>query len=42
LKGPCLYFEIRRQGKPQDPMHWISQSDNIVLLPEGHAKRKRE
>ena len=24
LKGPCLYFEIRRHGKPQDPMEWLS------------------
>lgn len=24
LKGPCLYFEIRKNGKPQDPMQWIS------------------
>lgn len=24
LKGPCLYFEIRHLGKPQDPMKWIS------------------
>lgn len=26
LKGPCLYFEIRRQGKPLNPMEWLSQS----------------
>ncbi|MGQ9694792.1 MAG: murein hydrolase activator EnvC family protein [Thermodesulfobacteriota bacterium] len=26
LKGPCLYFEIRRQGKPLNPLEWLSQS----------------
>jgi septal ring factor EnvC (AmiA/AmiB activator) len=25
LKGPCLYFEIRQHGKPQDPMEWLSR-----------------
>ena len=34
LKGPCLYFEIRYHGKPQDPMHWISPLDKVVFLPE--------
>jgi septal ring factor EnvC (AmiA/AmiB activator) len=27
LKGPCLYFEIRQNGKPQDPMEWLSHLD---------------
>ena len=27
LKGPCLYFEIRQHGKPQDPMEWLSHLD---------------
>jgi septal ring factor EnvC (AmiA/AmiB activator) len=40
LKGPCLYFEIRRQGKPQDPMEWISHLDRVVSLPEGNEKGK--
>ncbi len=34
LKGPCLYFEIRHQGKPQDPLQWISQLDKVVISPE--------
>ena len=38
LKGPCLYFEIRHYGKPQDPMHWISQLDKVVFLPEVNEK----
>lgn len=25
LKGPCLYFEIRRQGKPLNPLEWLAQ-----------------
>jgi len=33
LKGPCLYFEIRHQGKPQDPMDWISHLDKFAFLP---------
>ncbi len=35
LKGPCLYFEVRHQGKPQDPMDWISSSERVVSLSEG-------
>jgi septal ring factor EnvC (AmiA/AmiB activator) len=34
LKGPCLYFEIRHHGKPQDPLEWLSHSDRVVSLPE--------
>jgi septal ring factor EnvC (AmiA/AmiB activator) len=41
LRGPCLYFEIRYQGKPQDPMHWISHLDKVVFLPEGNEKGKK-
>jgi septal ring factor EnvC (AmiA/AmiB activator) len=41
LKGPCLYFEIRYQGKPQDPMQWIASLDKVVFLPEGNEKEKK-
>jgi septal ring factor EnvC (AmiA/AmiB activator) len=41
LKGPCLYFEIRYQGKPQDPMQWISPLNKVVLLPKGDEKGKK-
>ena len=41
LKGPCLYFEIRRHGKPQDPIEWLSHLDRIVSLPEENKKGKR-
>jgi septal ring factor EnvC (AmiA/AmiB activator) len=41
LKGPCLYFEIRHQGKPQDPMQWISPLDKGVFLSEGNNKAKK-
>ncbi len=41
LKGPCLYFEIRRHGKPQDPMEWLSHSDRVVSLPEDNKKGKK-
>lgn len=40
LKGPCLYFEVRHRGKPQDPMDWISSLEKVVSLPEG-AEGKR-
>lgn len=42
LKGPCLYFEIRRNGKPEDPMQWIPQLDKVVSLPEAKEKGKKE
>jgi septal ring factor EnvC (AmiA/AmiB activator) len=42
LKGPCLYFEIRRRGKPEDPMRWIPQLDRVVSLPEAKEKGKKE
>jgi murein hydrolase activator len=38
LKGSCLYFEIRHQGKPEDPMNWISHLDRIVSLPKGQEQ----
>ncbi|MDP2969842.1 MAG: peptidoglycan DD-metalloendopeptidase family protein [Deltaproteobacteria bacterium] len=41
LKGPSLYFEIRHQGKPQDPMDWISRPDKLALLPEGDESKKK-
>lgn len=41
LKGPSLYFEIRHQGKPQDPMDWISQPDKLALPPEGDESKKK-
>jgi murein hydrolase activator len=42
LKGPCLYFEIRHQGKPQDPLNWISNLDKVVSLPKESAIEKKE
>ena len=41
LKGPCLYFEIRHRGKPQDPLNWISPLDKIAFLPEGNGAEKK-
>jgi septal ring factor EnvC (AmiA/AmiB activator) len=41
LKGPCLYFEIRHRGKPQDPMEWLVHSDRFVSLPEENKKGKK-
>ena len=40
LKGPCLYFEIRHHGKPQNPMEWLSHLDRVVSLPEENRKGK--
>jgi septal ring factor EnvC (AmiA/AmiB activator) len=41
LKGPCLYFEIRHQGKPQDPMEWLSHLDRVASLSEENKKGKK-
>lgn len=41
LKGPSLYFEIRYQGKAQDPMDWISQPDKVASLPGGEGASKQ-
>jgi septal ring factor EnvC (AmiA/AmiB activator) len=35
LKGSCLYFEIRHQGKPEDPMDWISHLERVVSVRKG-------
>jgi septal ring factor EnvC (AmiA/AmiB activator) len=24
IRGPCLYFEIRHRGKPENPLEWLS------------------
>jgi septal ring factor EnvC (AmiA/AmiB activator) len=42
LKGPCLYFEIRNRGKPEDPTDWIPQLEKVVSLPEDKEKAKKE
>jgi len=41
LKGPCLYFEIRHRGKPQNPMDWIFHPEKAVSLHE-EPKRGRK
>ncbi len=41
LKGPCLYFEIRHQGKPQDPMEWLSQLDRVASLSQENKEGKK-
>jgi septal ring factor EnvC (AmiA/AmiB activator) len=41
LKGPCLYFEIRHHGKPQDPMEWLSHLERTVSVPEEAKKGKK-
>jgi len=28
IKGAGLYFEIRQQGKPQDPLIWLKKGGN--------------
>jgi len=44
LKGPCLYFEIRYHGKPQDPMDWIPHVDKhkVVSLPKRQPKERKD
>ena len=41
LKGPCLYFEVRHHGKPQDPMEWISNPERTLSVQEGTKKVKK-
>jgi septal ring factor EnvC (AmiA/AmiB activator) len=41
LKGPCLYFEIRHRGKPQDPMDWILNPEKAVSLHEEPRRGKK-
>ena len=41
LKGPCVYFEVRHQGKPQDPLLWIAATDKFASLPEDQEKERR-
>jgi septal ring factor EnvC (AmiA/AmiB activator) len=35
LKGPCLYFEIRHRGKPENPMNWIANLDKAISYESG-------
>ena len=42
LKGPCLYFEIRHRGKPQDPANWISHTGKIASLQEVEKRDGKE
>jgi len=42
LKGPCLYFEVRHRGKPQDPMNWISSTGKIASLHEVEKRDGKE
>ena len=41
LKGPCLYFEIRHRGKPEDPMDWIQHPERTVSLHEENRKIRK-
>jgi len=41
LKGPCLYFEIRHRGKPQNPMDWILNPEKTVSLQEEPRRGKK-
>lgn len=44
LRGPCLYFEIRLHGRPQDPLAWLPHLDRrrVVALPEGQPVESRK
>ena len=37
--GPGVYFEVRSQGKPQDPMEWLSEA--AVKAPTAGRRRSR-
>lgn len=34
LRGPCLYFEIRYQGKLQNPLEWLSIPEDLNSLSQ--------
>jgi len=38
--GPGVYFEVRSQGKPQDPMEWLSEAA-AVKAPAAPRRRSR-
>jgi septal ring factor EnvC (AmiA/AmiB activator) len=38
--GPGVYFEVRSQGKPQDPMEWLSEAA-AVKAPTAARRRSR-
>ena len=37
IRGPCLYFEIRYRGKPEDPLEWLF----IPKGSDGPSKAKK-
>jgi septal ring factor EnvC (AmiA/AmiB activator) len=41
LKGPCLYFEIRHRGKPQNPMDWILNPEKALSVQEEPRRGKK-
>jgi hypothetical protein len=42
LRGPCLHFEIRHRGKPQNPRKWIYHVDKVVSLSGENEKGSKE
>ena len=39
VEGPGLYFEIRSQGKPQDPQDWLTREGTRTQPAKTRAKR---
>jgi len=37
IRGPCLYFEIRHKGKPEDPLEWLF----MPIGPNGRSGAKK-
>ena len=39
--GPGVYFEVRSQGKPQDPMEWLSEAAAVKAPAAGRRRTRR-
>ena len=39
VEGPGVYFEVRSQGKPQDPLEWLTREGTRTQPAKTRAKR---
>jgi septal ring factor EnvC (AmiA/AmiB activator) len=41
VDGPGVYFEVRSQGKPQDPMEWLVEAPAVKAPPAARRRSRR-